>query len=212
MKLYTTDLSPYATRTRIQIRLKSLPIEICEPPVPLRTPEFKEMFTLGKVPVLELEDGSYLPDSWVIMEYLEDTYPENSLRPSDRGERAQMNLLARYADTYLAPVLFPVFQALSNMPDEAVQQMLMKNLKEDLAKLNRLLGEQSGLDQRPLHLGDIALATNLFFVVTLAPLFGENDVLSGFDHINKWWSDVNSNEHVKQGMDEMDSALRAMFG
>ncbi len=212
MKLYTTDLSPYATRIRIQIRLKNLPIEICEPPVPLRTPEFKEMFTLGQVPVLELDNGRHLPDSWVIMEYLEDTYPENSLRPSNTNDRAQMLLLARYADTYLAPVLFPVFQALTNMPDEEVQKMLMTNLKTDLAKLDRLLSEQASLDERPVHLGDIALVTNMFFVVALAPLFGQTEILHGFDHINKWWSDVNSNEFVKQGLDEMETALKAMFG
>lgn len=212
MKLYSTSLSPYATRIRIQIRLKDLPIEISEPPVPLRTPEFKEMFTLGKVPVLKLEDGNHLPDSWVIMEYLEDTFPENTLRPSHTNDRAQMNLLARYADTYLAQVLFPVFQALTNMPDEQVQKMLMENLKKELSKLDRLLGEQTNLDERDVHLGDIALATNLFFVDARAPLFGETEILVGFDHIDKWWSYVNSNEFIKQGLDEMTTALKTMTG
>ena len=72
MKLYNLDHSPYATRVRMQIHKKGLEIAIEPPPDALGTPEFLARFPMGKIPVLELDDGSQLPDSWVIMDYLEE--------------------------------------------------------------------------------------------------------------------------------------------
>lgn len=96
----------------MQIFKKDLPVAIEPPPAPApaRTPQFLARFPLGKIPVLELNDGSHLPDSWVIMEYLEDVMPAVSLRPEGARANAQMQLLARYADTCLGPAaLFPLF-------------------------------------------------------------------------------------------------------
>src|SRR5207248_382248 len=46
---------------------------------------------VGKVPVLE-EDALVLPESVVIMEYLEERYPEPALLPADPAERALVRL------------------------------------------------------------------------------------------------------------------------
>ena len=69
MKLYNLDNSPFAARVRIQIRHKKLPIAIVEPPIPLRTEEFRDTFPLQKLPILELENGSSICESTVIMDY-----------------------------------------------------------------------------------------------------------------------------------------------
>ena len=77
MKLYNLDHSPYASRVRTQIRKKGLDIEFAAPPVELRTPEFNQRFPMGKIPVLELDDGSQVPDSWSV-EKLTQAYLEKA--------------------------------------------------------------------------------------------------------------------------------------
>jgi glutathione S-transferase len=52
-----------------------------------RTPEFLAMNPNGKVPVLEIEPGTYLPESNAILWYLADGTP---LLPSDALQRAQV--------------------------------------------------------------------------------------------------------------------------
>ena len=47
---------------------------------------------LGKVPVLEEDGGLVLPESLVIMEYLEERYPEPALWPADPAERARASV------------------------------------------------------------------------------------------------------------------------
>jgi glutathione S-transferase len=53
----------------------------------------------GRVPVLD--DGFTLPESEVIMAYLDERYPERPLLPSDPAERAQARLLVSRFDENL---------------------------------------------------------------------------------------------------------------
>jgi len=121
MKLLSTDLSPFAARVRAQIYTKGLNsqgmrIKIEEPDPPLRSEGFKASYALGKVPVLILDDDSHIGESWVIMNYLEDLYPETNLRPHHPLDKAYMGLFQAFADNHLRDQLFPLFAMLMN-PD-----------------------------------------------------------------------------------------------
>ena len=210
MRLYNLDHSPYASRVRTQIRKKGLDIEFAPPPVELRTPAFNQRFPLGKVPVLELDDGSQLPDSWVIMEYLEVVNPAVPLCPEEAIPRAQMQLLARYADTYLSPGgLFPLFQRVGK-PGDAEQELA--GLDAELARLQRLLDFLPDFRQRSLHLGDIALAPAMDYVYLLGPLFGLEDPTAAYPRVSDWWQWVREDEAVGATSEEMRAAVAKLFG
>src|SRR5262245_34715467 len=89
MQLYHADLSPFAARIRLAIYAKALPIALAPPPGGLGSEEYKRLNPSGKVPALVLDDGSVLPESEVILEYLEDRFPAPALRPSTAEERAR---------------------------------------------------------------------------------------------------------------------------
>ena len=103
MQLYSVLHSPYSARVRIQVYAKDLPVEIIEPPG-FRTPDYKKLNPTGKVPALVLEDR-LLPESSVIMDYLEDRFPDPAMRPTDIDARATMNLFYRFSDSYIQPAL-----------------------------------------------------------------------------------------------------------
>lgn len=213
MKLYNLDHSPYATRVRIQSYKKSLDLDVQLPPVPLGSPEFLQRFPLGKVPVLELDDGSQVPDSWVIMEYLEDVFPEAPLRPDDAMARAQMRALARCADTNLGPAaLFPLFASVSSAGDAGVAGPLLAALDDELARLERLLLSHPDCRQRQLHIGDIALVPHLDYVHLLAPMFGNSQPLAAFGQVRAWWEWVCEDPAVSRASGEMREAVKAFFG
>jgi glutathione S-transferase len=52
---------------------------------------------MGKVPYLELGDGSVIFDSTVINEYLEDRYPHIALKPNRDYELADLRMQVKYA-------------------------------------------------------------------------------------------------------------------
>lgn len=209
MKLFNLDHSPYATRVRIQIKHSELPVGVELPPAQLRTPEFAARFPYGKIPILQLDDGSHFADSWVIMEYLESCFPQSGLLPADAMERAQMQTLARCADTCLGPGgVFPMFAAVAKR-DNA--EALVENMDAELRRLDGVLAAQGDVAARSLHLGDVALAPHLSYLLLLAPLFGEEDALAGHGAVSGWWQWVNSYAAVAGELAVMQNAAAAFF-
>jgi RNA polymerase-associated protein len=96
--LYDADRCPFCARARIVLAEKGIEYEDIQIDLSDRPAWLYEKNPLGKVPVLE-EDTFVLPESAVIMEYLEERYPEPALLPSDPAERALARLwLERFDD------------------------------------------------------------------------------------------------------------------
>ena len=87
MTLYDAARCPFCARVRIVLAEKGVPYEPIEIDLSNRPSWLYEKNPAGKVPVLE-EDTLVLPESVVIMEYLEERYTEPALLPSDPAQRA----------------------------------------------------------------------------------------------------------------------------
>ena len=86
MTLYDAARCPYCARVRIALAEKAIEYEAVEIDLRDRPDWIYELNASGKVPVLD--DGFLLPESAVIMEYLDDRYPEQRLLPDDAQSRA----------------------------------------------------------------------------------------------------------------------------
>lgn len=75
---------------RLALAEKEVAYETVEIDLGSRPGWLYELNPAGKVPVLD--DGFNLPESSVIMEYLEERYPEPALLPHDREARAKARL------------------------------------------------------------------------------------------------------------------------
>jgi glutathione S-transferase len=87
LTLYDADRCPYCARVRIVLTEKDLEYETVTIDLTDRPAWLYEKNPLGKVPVLE-DDGFVLPESAVIMQYIEERYPEPPLLPADPAARA----------------------------------------------------------------------------------------------------------------------------
>ena len=90
IRLHDYPLSGNCYKVRLLLAQLGIPYERVEWDTragETRTPEFLRMAPGGKVPVLETEDGGFLPESNAILHYLAEGTP---LLPEDRFERAQM--------------------------------------------------------------------------------------------------------------------------
>jgi glutathione S-transferase len=90
--LYNAARCPYAARARIVLAEKGIAFEVVEIDLSDRPAWLYEKNPAGRVPVLE-EEGWLLPESVVIMEFLEERYPEPPLLPPDPADRAAVRLL-----------------------------------------------------------------------------------------------------------------------
>jgi len=219
MRFFNLDHSPYAARVRILIMLKNVPIEIVEPPIAIKTAEFLEKYPLGKIPLLELNNGDYLPESVPIMEYIEDQFPARSCRPNDPLLRAQMRVLVSYTDTHLGPALLPFFKALLIADFEFDKKAQFEVLVVTLEKLNRWLkahhSSSGSFYKASLDLGDMVLAPTLWYVNSTVPLFcngeGKGNAMDGLTYVQQWCQWVNQNEHVDHAITSMETAFNAFL-
>lgn len=110
-----------------------------------KSPEHRGRNPSGTVPVLELDDGSYLTESEAIMEYLEEVYPEPPLIGRDPRTRAETRCRERFVEHN---VLFPIGRyvhaaksPLGLPPDPAVAARELARLPSGLRRVNGWLGE-----------------------------------------------------------------------
>jgi len=88
LMLYDAARCPYCARVRIVLAEKGIGYETHEVDLSDRPAWLYAKNPSGRVPVLEEGDGLVLPESLVIMEYLEERFPEPALWPPDPAERA----------------------------------------------------------------------------------------------------------------------------
>jgi glutathione S-transferase len=213
MKLYNVALSPFVARCRIQIYAKKLPIELVDPPGGLGSDSYRKVNPTGKVPALQLDDGSILPESTVIGEYLEDRFPEPALRPADPAARARMRLLAHFSDLYIVSPLVSLFGQVNPAErDAAIVSARLEELRPRYDQLAGFFGPGPYAVGAELSLADCALFPLFFFATRLHPMLGDKDPTAERAPLARWWQAVRKNDAILRVDAELAKALAAAMG
>ncbi len=134
----------------------------------------------GKFPCLETEDGSFLGETKVILNYLEEAYPQQPLLPAEPLARARVRELMEVIDLYLelpARRLYPqVFSSVGKVSEE-VKDTVRPLLTQGIEGLNALARFDPYIAGPELSLADFSAAFH-FPPVSIASkaVYGE-DVL-----------------------------------
>jgi glutathione S-transferase len=152
LTLYDAERCPYAGRARITLAEKRIPYETFAIDLADKPALLYEKNPAGKVPVLEEDGGLVLPESAVIMEYLEERYPEPALLPPDPAERALARLRIERHDDFSDP-----YYAVRRGDDGA-----RGDLDAALWGLDTVLEAQPFLTGREFGLADIAYVPWIF--------------------------------------------------
>lgn len=132
MTLYDAARCPYCARVRIVLAEKGIGYEPVEIDLRNRPSWIYELNPSGKVPVLD--DGFVLPESAVIMEYLEERYREPSLLPDDLARRARARLQVFRFDELLGDDYYAYRRGEANMLAERLESLPVgDNLFVDIA-------------------------------------------------------------------------------
>ena len=132
----------------------------------------------GKFPCLELEDGSFLGESKVIVNYLEEVYPQVALLPSDPLKKARARELMDVVDLYLewpARRLYgEVFSSEGKVSDET-REAVRPLLDRGIAGFNKLARFDPYVAGPDLTLADFSVAFH-FPAIAIASkaIYGEN--------------------------------------
>lgn len=195
MKLYMVPLAPNPTKVMLYIEERAeRGVEMGIEQIVVNTvkgrhkePAHIARNPFGTVPVLELEDGSFIVESLVIVQYLEDRFPQGALISGTAEERARARDIERVIDLRVGVPMGAYGHAtrspLGRPPDPEKAAQCVAAMQAPLDYLEHLLS-----DGRPLLAGaqvsiaDCTLQSFLQFMRFVeADLFGERPLLRAWD-------------------------------
>ncbi|PSB52509.1 glutathione S-transferase family protein [Chamaesiphon polymorphus CCALA 037] len=195
IQLYSAILCPFAHRVRLTLQAKGIPFESIEIDLQNKPTNFLEISPYGKVPVLKHGDNRVW-ESAIVNEYLEETFPDPPLLPTEPMQRSRARIWINFADTRLFATTGKLLYGRDPHP-----RALLTELTEDL-----LFMEHEGLHKNPAST-PYWLGTGLSLVdLTFHPWFEQIAVLehfrgfgwpSGLDRLQEWHAAVAQHEAVR---------------
>ena len=200
MKLYYFPIAPNPTRVRICLGEKAiddLEMELVSFVEEQQKSEVhRKRNPLCKVPVLELNNGSFLTESTAIIEYLEELHPDPPMIGTTPKERAKVRELDRLADIGVlisfARTVHAMKSPLGRPPCPEVAKHAMGGVPDVLAILDRRLEQHAFLGGDSPCIADCTLRAAYGFAE-----FGGIEVPSGFTQIDRWRKAMDERPSVK---------------
>ncbi|HHF2995602.1 TPA: glutathione S-transferase [Vibrio diabolicus] len=198
MKLYETAITPSCKR--VSIFLKEIGGDVERIALNVRDGEnlaedFKKKSVNGKVPLLELEDGTTICESVAICRYLDEAFENNlALFGANQLERAQVEMWHRVVEFQ---GLYAAFQAFRNITaiyedrERCVKEWgeeSKQRVQEFLPLLDKRLGESEFIAADHFTIVDITG----FILIGFAIKGLEIDVLTTAPNIARWYEQVSA--------------------
>lgn len=208
--LHNHPMSSYAVKVRIALREKGIPFDFATPAglgsgsdIPT---DFSSVNPRAEVPALV--DGEFkIFDSKVIMEYLEDKYPDKPLLPKDAAARAKARLIQEVCDSHYEAINWGVLEV--KVMERASGELAQKMIEQARSQTHELL---SWLEK---HLGDSEYFNGSAFGfadICVVPYLNRTRVW-GFgpaegSALQRWLHRVDEIPSVKETRDEMLEAMK----
>lgn len=217
MKLYSAPLSLFARKVEIALQEKGLAFEREEVAFSQdrgyspKHPDVLAANPKGQVPVLV--DGELtLYDSTVILEYLEDAFPEPPLYPAAPAERARCRQLELFADEVMLVPLRALMHRTGPRPldparwaaDESAARQAEAVLAGRLGELDRRL------QGREYLCGGLSVADIAAFMAVLFSQRLGGPPLAGMAALSAWWKRLGERPAFAGVAAEMVAADRAL--
>ncbi len=178
MKLYYAPLSTYCMKAMMAIYEKGVAFEpaFVNPMDTNSWDAYRQIWAIGKIPLLELDDGRRLPEASVIAEYVDRLSAEGpALVPDDPDAALEVRLQDRLMDHYLndqvVALLFE-YRKPEAERDPALLQRSARRLDAMYEVLAGNLAHRRWAAGDEFSLADCAAAPGLFYAPRVHP-FGE---------------------------------------
>lgn len=162
--VYEHPLSPYAQKVKISLREKGLPFEVTQPagmgPGGAQA-EFLALSPRAEVPAL-VDGDVHVFDSTIILEYLDDAYPEPAMRPASAAERARVRMLEEVMDTHFEAINWGLseitwFRRAEGEKAEALRAAAKRQTDSFYAWLEKQLGDREWFNGDSFGWGDLSV-------------------------------------------------------
>ncbi len=200
MELYYFPLSTYSQKVLLAIYEKD--IAFIPRQVNLMNPDerarYRALYPIGKVPMLKPTPEHVIPESSIIIEYLDQHYPRPQLIPHDPEKARKTRFLDRVCDLYVNNPVGALLFASWKPEAERDQEEMANNrrlLDINYGYLEKVLEEGPWLMGQQFTMADCALIPPLLYAQKLHP----------FDHypnLRAYYKEAKARESYQRVLDE----------
>ena len=187
IKLCGFHVSNYHNKVRIALLEKGIAFDEDSTVRPSQKDEYLALSPMGKVPYLAV-DGTRLCESEVILEYLEEAYPQKPLLPKDPLARAKVRELVTLIELHLELVARRLYAGVffGGTLSDGTKQSVEKDLAKGVRALKALARFEPFIAGKELTLADCAAAVHLPLVSLSTKLAFGRDFLEGLPSLKPY--------------------------
>ncbi|XWS13540.1 hypothetical protein CRYUN_Cryun36dG0045400 [Craigia yunnanensis] len=204
VKLIGMWLSPYSYRVIWALKLKGIAYEYIEEDLSNKSPLLLHSNPVQKkIPVL-IHGGKPICESSVILEYIEEIWPQNSLLPSDPYERAIARFWIKFADDK-SPSISNIYRTSGEEQEKAVKDSLemLKTIEE-----HGLVGEKKFFGGDKISMVDMAFGAVAHWLGVIEDVAGLKIFEQHkFPRLNSWIQNFKEVPIIKENLPDRDKML-----
>ena len=172
MKLYDSQMAPNPRRVRVFLAEKAIEVPVEQVDLGKQqnsSPEFLAINPLGRVPVLELDDGTHLAESVAICRYFEETTPEPPLFGVGAQDRAVVEMWQRRMESEVLNNIAGCFRNTHDYFKDRIRQvpdygeLCRETALKRLAWLDEVLADRSFVAGDRYTIADITAMVGIDF-------------------------------------------------
>ena len=209
IQLYGINLSTFTRKARLALAEKGLAYQL--EMAPMGSVKVRALNPLGKIPVL-VDGAVVVPDSSVIVAYLERAYPARPLWPADAAALAEALWLEEFADTSLREATLPWFAEnvvkplFQRVPGDAVALAAAAKLRDGaFGYLEKVLAGPAPSASEALTVAHVAIGAQL---ITYRQ--GQGDLEPGqWPNLSRWFAALTARPVWAGLLAEEEAALSA---
>lgn len=197
IELFAQPMSAYCAKVIIILELKGLEYKVIAPQGGYSSKAYRETVPSGTIPAIRI--GEFiLHDSDAIANYLEDRYPEPSLRPENIEQRAKLNAFSNFHDTKLEPILRQTYSLVSQPREtrETAVKDLQVRLADSLSRLEGLISPAPFLGGGSISLADCGYPLTFAYIERIMTALGHPVVIS--EKCTMWRRALEENPVIKR--------------
>ena len=201
MKIYDTQTAPTPRRVRMFLAEKNIDMEYVQVDL-LKgeniSPEMRAKNPIGKVPILELDDGTCISESDAICLYFEELHPEPSLLGSTALEKATIAMWQRQVEFGLFMQVGMCFQHSTGYfkdrmtPVKEFGDVSGQNASKFLKLLDRRLSENEFIAGDKFSIADITALCSIDFARVVDIRINDE-----FLNLQRWYDAVSQRPSAK---------------
>ncbi|KAL9273665.1 putative glutathione S-transferase [Drosera capensis] len=202
LKVYGFSISPFTRKVLMTLNLKGIKYDYVEEDLNNKSSDLLRYNPVHKATPVLLHNGNPLPESLIIVEYIDETWTNKPLMPVDPYDRAMARFWANFIDTKLVP---SIKVAVLKECEEHEHEKKIEEANQWVKTIEDVLGNKKFFGGEKIGYLDIAAIWLVGWVPPMQEAAGWQLInKEKYPNLSAWTEEMLSHDIVKENLPHRD--------